>query len=175
LSEQRNRIEVNWFKLTSILALAFWVMWLVGYFAWLRGYAQSEIQQHGFKEGIKIAFFSTATWYTWFNLIAAPIFIVVTSLNLRRQRNDPLLSFVVRLPKAENAPRDYERKAYLSFIEAIRHKPSLLGKPLRDVHEWIRQNGVKIDGDEYDLPSFDTWDRYRRGAERFVKANQKAE
>ena len=75
-------------------------------------------------------------------------------------------------PSPEQVPAlaKYERDAYLSFVEAIKQKPELASRPLREVYAWIKENGVEIDGAPYDLPSsFDTWQRYRSGGERKAK------
>jgi hypothetical protein len=64
---------------------------------------------------------------------------------------------------------NYERDAYLSYVDALRENPELANKPLRKVHAWIKEHGVEIDGVIYDLPEFGTWRKYRRAGERVAK------
>jgi hypothetical protein len=89
-------------------------------------------------------------------------------------RYEPFLWLAGEREKSESKARDYERRAYLSFIEAIKQNPSLANKPFREVHEWIRQYGITIDGSDYDLPDRGTWERYRRGGEKLARDSQKS-
>lgn len=62
--------------------------------------------------------------------------------------------------------RLYERDAYLSFVSAIQENSRLAQRPLREVYDWIKENGIEIDGVPYVLPNYDTWQKYRRTGER---------
>lgn len=64
------------------------------------------------------------------------------------------------------APKQYERDAYLSFVSAIQENSHLAQRPLREVYDWIKENGIEIDGVPYVLPNYDTWQKYRRTGER---------
>jgi hypothetical protein len=64
----------------------------------------------------------------------------------------------------------YERDAYLSFVAAIQKASELANRPLTEVHAWIKEHGVELDGKEYDPPEFPTWQRYRSAGEKAAKS-----
>jgi hypothetical protein len=73
--------------------------------------------------------------------------------------------------KAPSAVKRYERQAYLSYVAAIQSKHLLANGSLRKVYDWIEENGVTVDGAEYELPSgFPTWRKYRSAGERQAKS-----
>jgi hypothetical protein len=105
-------------------------------------------------------------------ILASAIFnTVVNYPRFSRTRKEPLL-WIAGDPRRA-ALRDYERKAYLSFVGAIKREPSLERRRLQDVHDWIREHGVEVDGRDYDLPDQGTWLRYRSAGEKLARSVQK--
>ena len=51
-----------------------------------------------------------------------------------------------------------EEKAYQSYDYAIEKNSELAGKADKDVHKWLKENGI----DDYILPTFNTWQRQVR-------------
>jgi hypothetical protein len=68
---------------------------------------------------------------------------------------------------------EYERDAFLSHKLAIQQNPQLATKTQQDVYDWIKENGVEIEGQQYILPVFSTWSSYLRAANRKAQSGNK--
>jgi hypothetical protein len=67
---------------------------------------------------------------------------------------------------AAMAARPYEIEALASYAEAVKAKSELSCASFKTAWEWIKENGVEIDGEQYTLPKFSTWSTYVRKAKR---------
>jgi len=111
-------------------------------------------------------------WWPLFFLLWSLFLLTTGSISFHNHKEEPLLWIAGEREKSECIARDYERKAYLSFVEAIRQNPSLARKKVREVYDWIREHGVTVDGSEYELKDRATWERYRRGGEKLARDSQ---
>ena len=174
MAEEIRRVEINWSKVICILGIALGVFLPAAWLLIFVGAAGAEIPTHGFKNGIIRAFGMMLGWFSLLNFVYTAFLLGISVPRYRRLKKQPLLWFAGEKEKSQTATRDYERKAYLSCGEAIKQKPYLAGKPLRDVYAWLKRNGIEIDGRDYDLPDQPTWLRYRSAGERAVNSNQKS-
>jgi len=173
LARYRQRIEINWWKIISISML----LWGAGALFFMVGTFQGELQYERTVSGREALTKVIRSWLTWadlWNVLSAIWCLAIGPIIYRKHREEPLLWFPVE-KAALGSPRDYQRKAFLSWAEAIKQNSALIGKPLRDVHTWIREHGVTIDGAEYDPPDFPTWERYRRAGESAARSGPEAE
>jgi hypothetical protein len=66
--------------------------------------------------------------------------------------------------KTQATPAPAIEKAYQSYQYAIEKNPDFAGKKDKEVHTWLKNNGI----DDYTLPAFETWQRYvRKGRKHY--------
>jgi hypothetical protein len=68
----------------------------------------------------------------------------------------------------QNVPGLRYEKAFQSYNMAIAAEELTNGAFDREAHDWLKEHGL----DEYELPEFDTWQRYVRKARSFYQAQK---